>query len=111
MVAGPCPVSRWRAERWYSSYDDRYLHDYRQITLVAGVKSARLRFTARPGAMVTGRVLTQDGKPVANARMELLPASDAARSPALLYPGNTASRRQLSLSWSGTGSYTISATA
>ncbi len=49
--------------------DDRYVHEQQDITLVAGEKAQAVRFTVRPGAILTGRVLTPEGTPAADARV------------------------------------------
>ena len=66
-----------------------------------------MQFTVRPGATVTGRVLTPEGTPAADARVSIYAPNDptahqrqrqdGARTAAIASPG-----------WS-TGSYTISA--
>ena len=43
--------------------DDRYVHEGREITLTGEVSADSVRFTVRPGAVVTGRLLTPEGAP------------------------------------------------
>ncbi len=47
--------------------DDRFVRAGKDITLVAGKPTAPVQLIARPGAIVTGRVLTPEGLPAAHA--------------------------------------------
>lgn len=47
--------------------DDRYVHEQQVVKFAAGEPVPAVRFTARPGAVLTGRVLTPEGAPAANA--------------------------------------------
>ncbi len=56
-------------QAWVVSLTDRYLHDIAEITLVAGEKTEPAGFIVRPGARVSGRVLTPSGAPAADAQV------------------------------------------
>ncbi len=45
------------------------MHEQRDITLAAGEKAAPVSFTARPGARVSGRVLTPEGAPAVGVQV------------------------------------------
>ena len=55
--------------------DERYVHEAKEITFVAGEQTDAVQFTARPGAIVTGRVLTPEGKPATDARVNIYAAN------------------------------------
>lgn len=88
--------------------DDRYVRELREITLVDGVKAASVSFKVHPGATVTGRVLTPEGAPVADARVDIYAANDTEmNSPATSDYGKTAADGSYRLTGLSTGTYTI----
>ena len=48
---------------------DRWVHDEQIVTLLDGNMLKAMHFTARPGAVLTGRVLTPEGTPAAGVRV------------------------------------------
>ncbi len=87
--------------------DDRYVHEQQQVTLAAGEKTNPVRFTARPGATVTGRVLTPPGAPAADAYIYAYPQQNTLR--ASTGSSKTAADGSYRITGLATGSYAISA--
>ena len=88
--------------------DNRYVHDEREITLVAGVKADSVRFTVRPGATVTGRVLSPEGAPATDA-LVYIQAQQAAPAGAIYATGKTAADGSYRFVGLSTCAYTIGA--
>lgn len=51
--------------------DDRFVHERQKTTFASGKQMASLQITARPGVIVTGRVLTPEGIPAAHAHVTI----------------------------------------
>ncbi len=84
--------------------DDRYVREQKQITWDDGVLPAPVRFTARAGAMVTGRVLTPEGQPVSDATVRGYAQDNSAT-------GKTSPDGSYRLTGLASGSYTIEASS
>ena len=84
--------------------DDRYVRDEQFIYLqfVAGEQAEPVHFIARPGATVTGRILTPEGKPATDAEVSCSTSADFS-------PVKTMADGSYRIAGLETGSYTIRA--
>ncbi len=71
MAPGACPVSCRTGTAKVVLDDDRYVRGQQEIALLPGEKAPAVHFTARPGATLTGRVLTPKGEPAADAKVRI----------------------------------------
>ncbi len=93
---------------WLVLDDGRYVPEQQNITLVAGEKATAVRFTVRPGAILTGRVLKSQDTPAMDALVEVR-SNFSSDHMATHRSGRTGADGRYRFSRLPAGTYTISA--